>query len=383
MADQTSFPVIICPVQCFDRTRENPFPLYVKWYWIDPDRLSVSKRQELREVLVAGNRSPHSPKGFDEVVVTVSSASLPSGRTLLRFREHFQEVPQNDRESFMSANSAASRGANIGGIDPDYTEDEQGRPISMYEMIQHVSGQEFPIIMGDPGSVLRLGPTPAVNTKKWNVKRANCIAQFLEVVERIQESDWRRSPHTATWTASRHGGDTTVQETAFPTDHQSQAVLAYFRQLHAKDKLFAKACETYLEHVGDQRKRVWVHHEKEQFVALVDSPPAPYDAGGATRRQVLQMYMYGAGLLHSSADYGDDKRLSQLIEERGHAYALTVLNSCLMDFLRCAAKVYPVIRQDYEHWVSTQGLTPPTRQSIKDLFRNISTPPCNGGEPST
>ena len=36
------------------------------------------------------------------------------------------------------------------GVGGDYFEDETGREITEYEMIQFVSGQEYPVIAGDP-----------------------------------------------------------------------------------------------------------------------------------------------------------------------------------------------------------------------------------------
>ena len=78
--------------------------------------------------------------------------------------------------------------------------------------------------------------------------------------------------------------------------------------------------------------------------------------------------MYGAGLLHSNSSFGDDRKLADLIKAHGRHNAIVVFNHCLWDFLRIAAQVYNVIRQDYEGWIADHGLEGPGRGDIRTLF---------------
>ena len=100
---------------------------------------------------------------------------------MLKYRHLFTEIPDNDVEAFFNDPVRYHRGFLTVSVATEYSEDETGTPISSYEMIQHVSGQEFPIIVGDPESVLRLGPISAINASDWSTDKANAIAQFLDV----------------------------------------------------------------------------------------------------------------------------------------------------------------------------------------------------------
>ena len=152
-------------------------------------------------------------------------------------------------------------------------------------------------------------------------------------------------------------------------------MLAYFRQLHAGDKLLVKACEAYESHAGDGRKRLWVKDQRTRFELLVDSPPFPIDQSGKSRREIVRMFMYGARLLHSSSNQGDDAALSSFIDLHGQQVAVMIFNSSLVDFFRAAATLYPVIRQDYSHWIDNDGISKAQRVTIPDLFREFISPP--------
>lgn len=87
------------------------------------------------------------------------------------------------------------------------------------------------------------------------------------------------------------------------------------------------------------------------------------------------MFMYGAGMLHSSSNHGDDQLLQAFIRQHGQHEAVMIFNSCLMDFYRVAATIHPVIRQDYDHWLAVDGLAPPERIDIPNLFQGFVSPP--------
>jgi hypothetical protein len=252
-------------------------------------------------------------------------------------------------------------------IGPEYFEDETGIPVTKYEMIQHVSGDATPVIVADHQSITRLGPSPPTNTHTWSSDRANTIAQFIDVVQRIAGSRWMKSPPSITTVS----GDSTVKEVleaSFASDEETMSILAYFRQLHAKDRLLAKSVDAYTANCGDPRKIDWVSKRKQAFEAVVDSPPTPYETDGKTRREILRMFMYGAGLLHSPSSDADHRALRALVARMGKHEAVMVFHSCLMDLLGIAVDVYHVIRMDFHYWVTDCGLDPPTRFQIRELF---------------
>jgi hypothetical protein len=376
MSGATDYPVLLWPVACFDRRRENPLPVYTKWYWLDWSQLTAEQATEILTILRKTRRaeSPHKPVGFEESVVTISIGGTRHDTALLKYRPLFTEVPSNEIEAFLNHPSQRDRGVQTVDIAAEYFEDETGAAISHHEMIQNVSGQEFPIIVGDPESVMRLGAISAVNRSDWSVERANTIAQFLDVVERIHSSQWYRSPQFMT-SLVRCAEEPRLLAASFPDDRNTMSVLAYFRQLHAGDQLVVKARDVYVKHAGDGRKQWWVDERKRRFESIVDSEPAPFHADGRSRRQIVRMFMYGAGLLHSSSSHGDDAALAEFVSRHGTQRAVMTFNSCLMDFYRVAAQIYHVVRQDFLYWIDEDGLVAPSRVSIPKLFEGFSSPP--------
>lgn len=110
------------------------------------------------------------------------------------------------------------------------------------------------------------------------------------------------------------------------------------------------------------------------FAEAIDQPP--FFIGQATtnsRREIIRMFMYGAGLLHSESSHGDETRLASLVQTHGKHNAIMLLNSSLMDIFRVAANLYHVIRQDFNRWINQDGLTAPDRIAIPDLFEGFRT----------
>ncbi|TWT52350.1 hypothetical protein KOR42_30360 [Thalassoglobus neptunius] len=206
MTLDSELPVLLWPISCFDRRRENPLPVYNRWYWLDWTKLTPEQTSDILAIIDAklSMKSQHEPVGFEETVITKSVGAPNYDNRMLKYRNLFTEVPDNNVEAFFNDPVRHDRGFQTVSVTTEYYEDEKGTPVSNYEMIQHVSGQEFPIIVGDPESVMKLGPVSAVNTTEWSLEKANTIAQFLDVVQRIQASDWYRSPRfitSLTWRA--------------------------------------------------------------------------------------------------------------------------------------------------------------------------------------
>ena len=87
------------------------------------------------------------------------------------------------------------------------------------------------------------------------------------------------------------------------------------------------------------------------------------------------MFMYGAGLMHSSSDHGDDIKLHNFIKQHGVQKVVMIFNSSLRDIFSFAIAIYPVIEQDYTHWTRNMGLAEETRVSIPDLFKGFTSEP--------
>lgn len=364
-------PTVVMSILCFDRKRQPPLPLDNRQIRLEWSRLTPDETSDFMAIL-NHDKSKFHPRGFDETVITVSHGSRAEKPDFLKYRHAFVEM-SDDEASILWQREDRGRG-HILSAPHEYIEDENGLPTSMYEIMQFVTGREAPIILGDPQSILRLGASVPLNAAQWTVEKANTIAQFLDVVRRIYHSEWCHNPASLTSVSSK-SGESALLEAIFPNDGQVTSVLAYFRQLHAADKLYSKACDVYIAHVADVRKRHWVDHEKQSFELMIDEAPRFFQKTTSTRRKIIGMFMYGAGLLHSDSKYGEDRALRDLITNEGRHEAILLFNACLRDIYGMAVKVYHVIKQDFEHWIDGHGFTPPTRLEIPNLFEGFTSPP--------
>jgi hypothetical protein len=374
----TEFPLILWIISCFDKRREKPFPVYNRSFRLNWDSLSESEQQEVLEILAEKDgRSTPSPSGLGTAVVTLSRTASKPDLRMLKFRGAFVELDEEALKREWEKNSWRK----FVDLNTEYFEDETGKRISDYEMIQHVSGDDQPVIIGDSKSVMKLGPSTPTATADWTTASANTISQFLNVIERIYASAWFAGAKSISYEVDQNSQAGTGQldtskllEALYPSDEETIAVLAYFRQLHAGDKLFVKAVECYKKYCGDQRKVWWIDVEKQQFEKLIDSQPRPFNVPH-TMREIIKMFMYGAGLLHSALNDGADKQLIQFIQSQGRHNVVAIFNHCLMEIFAAAVPSYHVIWHDFGHWLKDHGLTPPERQDIKALFADFPRKP--------
>ena len=374
-------PVVLWSVPCFDKRKEKPFPVYNRSFVLDWESLTEHQIEDVLTILGASQQGKHSPDGLSSSVMSLQRSPRQADNRMLEFRQKFVELADGELGDRMQSATAFT----TVNLNREYFEDENGNEITHYEMIQHVSGQSEPIIVGDPDSILRLALSNPQNIDDWDESSANTIAQFLDVVRRICNSNWYRTPHQLTFQVER-GGDSTkfpttqdseLLEAVFPNDSETMSILAYFRQLHTGDRLHQRACDAYINTCGDGRKIWWMTERRDSFNRMIDEPPRPFNVTN-TRREIIRMFMYGAGLLHANSSHGDDQRLADLIESNGKHRAVTIFNHCLHDFLTIAIPTYHVIKHEYDNWITTHGLMKPTRVEIPTLFEGFSKPPESG-----
>ena len=373
MTTPKNLPYVRLAVQCFDRRKENPLPLFNRHLCLDWEKLSTTEIADVLSILNDDDSRFH-PRGFDETVKTISLSKTSFKSDLIGYRHAFVEASTDDLKQFHSYATEQKTGFHILSAPYGYIEDETGTPWTMIDIMRHVNGQEFTVIFGDPKSVIQLGPTSPKNEAEWTLKKANTISQFLDVVRRIYHSEWYDSPKSIA-SATQETREVELLEAIFPNDAETLCVLAYFRQLHAGDKLLLKACDAYLHHTGEELKRLWIERERDVFVKLIDSPPVFAQETTATRSQIIQMFMYGGRLLHSESNNGDEIALASLIKKHGKCEAILLFNSCLMDIYRVSANVYHVIQQDFHYWIDDKKMIAPSRVEIQELFSGFRSPP--------
>ena len=364
-----NLPTIYWTISCFDKRRREPLPVYNRHFVLEWRRLDKRQIADVVSIVNGTGHEDPAPSSLHASVISIRRyVSRPDNR-MLQYRQYFVEAQGLDW----------ARGDHVPvDLGRDYFEDENGAEITEYEMYQYVTGKKQPVIVGNPESIITLGTSPPRNCERWTESSSNTIAQFLDVVRGICESNWYLQSQSLTFEIpSRDSrtlpdpGNSRMLEAVFPTDGETLSVLAYFRQLHAGDKLLSHACKSYINACSDPRKVLWIDERMRSFARLVDSPPTMFSVSH-TRREIIRMFMYGAGLLHATSKHGDDKKLHELIGSQGKERAVTVFNHCLHDILSPAIDVYRVIKTDFKHWIAKCGLTPPTRMDIPELFNGFT-----------
>ncbi len=195
------------------------------------------------------------------------------------------------------------------------------------------------------------------------------LAHFFQIVDQIAASLWYRSPVSMTIVDGKG-----IIRSAFPSVESALGILALLRQMYSsdpKDDLFNRACGTYLRHVDHQGKQKWVIAEKNSFNRLLSNPPGLTGADmPCTTKEVLDMFLYGAGLMHSRGkDSSDQQRLRRMLETCPREKLVMAFHSGMKYLFGHALTVYPVIKQDFVHWINTCGLTAPNSIDIVRLLQ--------------
>jgi hypothetical protein len=293
------------------------------------------------------------------------SSSKPE---IVQYRRAFREV---DQEELGRLYPQAQRTRNV--FLPDYFEDEDGQPMGEMGLVQELTGQEYPILLGNPLSVLRLGPTAIRKKEEWSVKVANEIDHFLQTIRQIAGSNWLKSPLSLQFVAQSGNlkefpGINRIISFDSPDGEATRGVLMSIRLLISSDDEFNIACNWYLKHVGDERKRAWAKEHKRIFNERRQSPPAPLAIGTYTTQQLIDTFIYGSGLVHRNSDKGCEAELARAVEEYGREQFVMAFNFACRDVCRSPFYVYHVIKQDYEHWTGPEGCQGPNRIDINALL---------------
>lgn len=278
------------------------------------------------------------------------------------FRGKFQEVSEEQLARRMHQATAFKS-----VILDEYFEDEECNPMGVIELLQALNGSANPIILGNPESVLRLGPVGIREKDRWSVSCANDIAHFLHLVEQIAGSNWLHSPLSL---ESIPGNNDIKKIINFerPNAEATAAVVLPIRQLYSEDEAFNHACNWYLRHVADGRKHDWVNERKDGFNRCRESEPFPFNAWNRTTREVVDLFIYGTGLVHRKADKDREAELREAASEYGREQVVIVFNVCCRNLCRYAFDVYHVIRQDFQHWITADGCVGPDKVFVQDLL---------------
>jgi hypothetical protein len=250
----------------------------------------------------------------------------------------------------------------------DYFEDEAGNPLDEIALAQIMTGDENPILPFNVGSVLRLGPVGIVRKELWTVESANALAHFFQLVEVIGTSDWLKSALSIS-TPTASGIHPCVNSFECPSLGQMYSILLPVRQLYASDNAFNHACKVYLRHVEDERKRWWVGQTHKMFNAYLESVPSPHAIENYKVRELLDLVMYGAGLVHYSQSKPETRQhFKDAVTRHQREWVIFTFIMYCRELYSYANRAYFILRQDYEYWLSAEGCRPPDLLFMRGLF---------------
>ena len=368
------FPVVTWCCSVFDR-RTKKLPLNRQWRILNWSRVPSPLNLKILRVIKASERrdSRVHPEGFEEVVETYTLDAVER-LSIEECRGYFDDIAEDDFSSEIQAR-CGNAGFTTLPFDPEYVEDETGTPISPAEIIECVHGVKDPIVFGNSHSVLRRGIKSPRDCDKWTVQKANQFSQFIEVLEQIARSEWFRLPPRITYVGKKAGPSKLV-ESQVPNLEKTMTILAFVRQIfadHKQDGLFVSICEFFEEHCGDGGKILWMNERKEAFSRALSSHGL-FNLGGKTNLEVLNMFLYGAGLMHAKphAHFREDGKLAKAIEEHGRERTITAFHFSLHDVMAVPLSTYDVVKREFFYWIEDAAMLKPDRVRLTQLFSSYA-----------
>ncbi|MEJ0091244.1 MAG: hypothetical protein WDM80_16050 [Limisphaerales bacterium] len=231
----------------------------------------------------------------------------------------------------------------------EYFEDETGRPISKIGIYQFKTGEANPVIPFEPQSIVRLGPAPIREGKSATKEDSETIAHFFEIVDLLTSSSWYRSPPVLTF---RTRSESAEVDSLFPNVREMQEAILAIRQLYSSDNLFNRAVNCYAKLCGESKKVDWVTIIKEHFSKFLDGPNSFPMLSGVTVRGLIDVFLYGGKFVHAN-EANKQQKLQALILAHGRAQVVMAVQTSFRRIVDTARLVYPVLMQDYFHWLAT------------------------------
>ncbi|MCH8047375.1 MAG: hypothetical protein IID44_27050 [Planctomycetes bacterium] len=289
-----------------------------------------------------------------------------SGLEILKYRQFFKEVSENTFAESIAGWTAARVpiffvNTIMGGI--EYFEDELGNPLDAIGLVQIMSGTQNPIILGNPTSVLRLGPANIKERDQWTSDTADKIAHFLYVVDEIVKSDWVRGSLSISFQGS---GITGFKHPGRDSTHD---ILFFVRQLLSEcDDVLNSACNAYLAHVDHMGKSWWVMATQSTFNNTRKSTVFPNLLDPYTVEEVIDMVTYGTGVTHRKSRAKWEEKFPHILREHGRERVVFAFQAACRHLLSDAFRLAPVIEQDYRHWIDDQDCSTPDRVTFSELL---------------
>lgn len=169
-----------------------------------------------------------------------------------------------------------------------------------------------------------------------------------QVIDLLSNSSWYRLAPALTF---RTRNESAEVDSLFPDVHEMQEVVLAIRQLYSSDNLFNRAVNCHAKLCGDSKKVDWVGMVKKQFNDFLDSPNGFPMLNGVTVRELMDLFLYGGKFAHANQTEKQQK-LHALILAHGRAQVVMAVQTSFRRVVDSARLVYPVLMQDYFHWLA-------------------------------
>ena len=285
---------------------------------------------------------------------------------VIPYRGLFREVTRDQVKALLSPPTSFC-GFGVSG----YFEDQHQKPVDEVDVIAILSGDPKPVILGNPRSVVQLGPSGMIDKSSWKVQDVNDVAHLIQTVTVLQRGRWWSQG--ASMVTS--GDDNNMYSLKNPDLDSITAALALLRQfLLKRDDVFRVATTTYMNHVEDVRKREWVRVERASFEQYLKSRPrfvpdnSSTEFTSMTNEDLIETVVYGSGLFHRQSNSNLEDRLMKLYMGWPREQLVFSFHMTCREMLRAPFTVAPVMYQDLSHWIHSDWSPKPTRMVISRLF---------------
>jgi len=288
--------------------------------------------------------------------------SRKSDYRIPKFRRFFKELSKAAFDDLAARRQSTVEHYNSVAI-ADYFEDDAGNPLDEVDLIQVLSGQEYPVIMGNARSVLRIGPIGLKDKPTWTQDKSDNIAHFLQLANEISQSRWVREPLRITFRGA------SLTEFQHPSKDSTRSFVITLRQLWlTRDDALNLACNIYLQHAGDARKAAWVKERQDSFAAARRGQSAPQFISEYTIEQIIDVVTYGAGITHRTSNREWEKELPQIVAKYGPERLMFSFGSACRELIQYAIDIAYVLSQDLRHWIDVDGCPPPQKVFLCNLL---------------
>jgi len=222
-------------------------------------------------------------------------------------------------------------------------------------------------VIGDPNSILKLGPAAMKSPAEWRQMDSDILAHFLQVHGQLSNSKWYHSKTSYTMQGEN------ILGSSFPTFESFVFAAVYLRQLISsanKDNLFDDAVNRYVNVADCQIRNIWMVEEKKRFAWILDNKPLYPTVGNIKVRELFNLFLYGSGLMHKIPDPNTTlrKKYLKICDTQPRQKVLFALNSSLKLLIGHVNNVAIVMHHDYSHWLNKYSLPCPEIRWHDRLF---------------